>query len=67
MHPLPSVMNDVYKAFDASPSLEIIEVFLYLSKAFDRVWNKVLMYKLKCLRMREKFHRVIHSFLSDRQ
>ena len=67
VHPLPSVMHDVYKAFDASPSLEIIGVFLYLSKAFDRVSNKVLMYKLKCLRICEKFHGLIHSFLSDRQ
>ena len=67
MHLLPWVMHDVYKAFDASPSLEIIGVFLDLSKAFDRVWNEVLMYKLKCLRICETFHRLMHSFLSDGQ
>ena len=46
------IIHDNYKAFDASPllaSLEVTGVFLVLSKAFNRVWREVLMYKLKYL------------------
>ena len=36
---LISITHDIYKAFDANPSLEVKGVFLDLSKAFDKVWH----------------------------
>ena len=33
----------------ANPSLEVRGVFLDISKAFDWVWNKWLIYKIKCM------------------
>ena len=44
---LLSITNEIYKAFDSSPSLDVREFFLNLSKAFDRIWHDGLMYKLK--------------------
>ena len=43
VHQLLSITHEIYKAFDANPSLEVREVFLDLSKAFDKVWHDGLM------------------------
>ena len=39
IHQLISITHDIYKAFDANPSLEVRGGFLDLSKAFDKVWH----------------------------
>ena len=53
--------------FDASPSKETRAVFLDLSKAFDRVWHKGLLYKLECNGISGKLIILIRNFLSDRK
>ena len=37
---LISITHNIYRAFDANPSLEVRGVFLDLSKAFDNVWRE---------------------------
>ena len=37
VHQLLSITHEIYKAFDANPSLDVRGVFLDLSKTFDRV------------------------------
>ena len=49
VHQLISIVHDIYHAFDANPSLEVTRVFLKISIAFDRVWHKGLLYKVKCM------------------
>ena len=66
VHQLLSITHEIYKAFDANPSLEVRGVFLDLSKAFDKVWHDGLMYKLKCLGICGKYYGLIHSFLNER-
>ena len=63
---LLSITHEIYKAFDANPSLEVRGIFLDLSKAFDKVWHDGLMYKLKRLGICGKYYGLIHSFLNDR-
>ena len=67
VHQLLSISHEIYKAFDANPSLDVRGVFVDLSKGFDRVWHDGLMYKLKNLGICGSFCRLIHSFLSDRR
>ena len=66
VHQLISVVHDIYNTFDASPSLEVRGVFLDISKAFDRVWHKGLLYKLKCTGIDGNFLKLVESFLSNR-
>ena len=48
------------------PWLEVTEVFLDLSKAFDKVWHDGLLYKLSCMGICGEYLALIGSFLSDR-
>ena len=66
VHQLLSITHEIYKAFDANPSLEVRGVFLDLSKAFDKVWPDGLMYKLKRLGICGKYYGLMHSFLNNR-
>ena len=63
---LLSITHDIYKAFDANPSLDVRAVFLDLLKAFGRVWHDGLMYILKTLGICENYYGLIHSFLNNR-
>ena len=65
-HQLLSIMHEIYKAFDANPSLDVRGVFLDLSKAFDRVWHDGLMYELKSLGICGNYYGLLHSLLSVR-
>ena len=60
--------HEVYKAFDANPSLKVRGIFLDLSKAFDKVWHNGLMYKQKSfdIGICGKYYGLIDSFLNDR-
>ena len=49
VHQLISIVHEIHNVFDANPSLEVGGVFLDISKAFDRMCHKGLLYKLKCM------------------
>ena len=66
VHQLISIVHEIYSAFDANPSLEVRGVFLDISKAFDRVWHKGLLYKLKCMGINGNLLKLVESFLSNR-
>ena len=55
VHQIISIVHDIYNAFDANPSLEVRGVFLDISKAFDGVLHKSLLYKLKCMGIDRNF------------
>ena len=66
IHQLISITHDIHKSFDANPSQEVRALFLDISKAFDRVWHKGLLYKIKNFGIEGKLFNLIESFLSDR-
>ena len=66
MHQLISIVHDIYNAFDANPSLEVRGVFLDIFKAFNMVWHKGLLYKLKCMGINGNVLKLVESFLSNR-
>ena len=64
---LISITHNIYRAFDANPSLEVRGVFLDLSKVFDKVWHKGLVYKLKSIGINGNALQLIESFLHSRR
>ena len=46
---LLSIVHNLYKAFDAYPTLKTRGVFLDMSKAFGKVWHQGLIFKLKSI------------------
>ena len=44
IHQLIAITHNIFSAFDANPSLEVLGVFLDLSKAFHSVWHDGLIY-----------------------
>ena len=41
-----SITHNIFLSFDCNPTLEIRVVFLDISKAFEKVWHKGLLFKL---------------------
>ena len=60
-------MRLIFQAFDCNPTLEARSVYLDISKAFDRVWHKGLIYKLRGCGISGKLHTLIESFLANRE
>ena len=63
---LINITHDIFQSFDSNPSLEVRGVFLDISKAFDRVWHKGLLYKLNSNGIEGNLYNLIESFLSNR-
>ena len=63
---LVSLTHDIYSAFDCNPSLEVRDVFLDLSKAFDKVWYDNLIYKLNSLGISGSLLKLIQNYLHNR-
>ena len=63
---LLAITHEIYKNFDASPTLETRAVFLDISKAFDRVWHEGLIFKLKSYGIKGPLLALIVSFLKNR-
>ena len=46
-HQLIYLVDEIHQAFDNTECFEVREVFLDISKAFDKVWHDGLIFKLK--------------------
>ena len=66
IHQLITIAHNIFIKFDANPFLEVRGIFLNLSKAFDRVWHKGLIHKLKNNGIDGNFLSLIKSFLHNR-
>ena len=63
---LLATTHEIFEAFDYNSPLEVRSVFLDISKAFDRVWHKGLLYKLKSLGISGELYNLLENYLSGR-
>ena len=63
---LLSITHNIFSNFDAKPPRETRGVFLDMSKAFDRVWHKGLLHKLKSYGVSGPLLNFIKLFLENR-
>ena len=61
-----AITHETFEAFDCNPSLEVKSVFLDISKAFDKVWHKVLLYKLKSMGISGELYNLPENYLLGR-
>ena len=64
---LLSVTHEIYKSFDCTLSVDVRGTFLDISKAFDKVWHELLIYKLKSFVVENKLLNLIQNYLTNRQ
>ena len=62
---LLAITHEIYKSFDAC--LDVMAVFLDISKAFDKVWHQGLLYKLKQNAISGNLLETLTDFLKDRK
>ena len=62
---LLAITHEIYKSFDAC--LDVRAVFLDISKAFDKVWQQGLLYKLKQNVILGNLLETLTEFLKDRK
>ena len=63
---LLSIVHGIYANFDQSPTLEMRENFLNISKAFDKVWHEWLLFKLERVGISGNLLSLLKSFLNNR-
>ena len=60
------ITHNIFSSFDRNPTLETRAVFLDISKAFDEVWHKGLLFKLESVGISGDLLNIMESFLSER-
>ena len=66
IYQLLAITHNIFSGFDCSLTLKTRDVFLDISKAFDRVWHDGLLFKLKENGVSRNLLQLIKSFLSGR-
>ena len=61
------LVSEIHEAFEDSKCLEVRAVFLDISKAFDKVWHKGLIFKLKQNGVSGKLLKFFESYLCNNQ
>ena len=64
---LLSVTHEIHKLFDCNPPLDKRGTFLDISKAFDKVWYKELIFKLQAHGINGKLLNLMQDYLRSRQ
>ena len=63
---LLSIIHEIQKSFDESPPIDVRGICLDISTAFDNVWHKGCIYKLKSYGISGNLLKLIENYLTDR-
>ena len=63
---LLSIIHEIQSSFDSNPTTDVREVFLDISKAFDKVWHEGLLFKLKSYGISGDLLKLMEDYLNNR-
>ena len=66
VYQLTEITHNIFSSFDCNPTLESRAIFLYISKAFDKLWHKGLLFKLESMGISGDLLYLMESCLSKR-
>ena len=64
---LLAIIHEIQTNFDNNPAVDVRDVFLDISKAFDKVWHKILLFKLKSYGVEDELLFLLECYLSNRE
>ena len=64
---LLSIIHDIQTAFDENPTVDVRGVFLYISKAFEKVWHDGIIFKLKSYGAEGELLSLLKNYLENRE
>ena len=62
---LLSVTHKIHKGFDCNPPYDIKDTFLDIAKAFDKVWQEGLIFKLQSYGIGSNLLKLLGNYLKD--
>ena len=62
-----SIIHEIQKSLDESPPIDVRSIFLDISKAFNKVWHKGPIYKLKSYQISGNLLKLIENYLTGRK
>ena len=62
---LLSIIHEIHKSSDENPPIDVRGIFLDICKAFDKIWHKKLIYKLKSHGTSGNLLKHIGNYLTD--
>ena len=64
---LIGLVDEIHRAFDSPKSLEVRAIFLDISKAFDKVWHDVLIFKMRQNGISGRLLKLFQNYLNNRK
>ena len=61
-----SFVHDINSSFGCDPTIDVIDVFLDISKAFDKVWHDGIRFKLETYGVKGKLLNLTKNYLHAR-
>ena len=61
-----AITHEIFEVLDCNPPVEVRSIFLEASKAFDKVWHKGLLYKLRSISISGELYNLLRNYLSGR-
>ena len=62
-----SIIHEIQTAFDENLTVDVREVFLLLSKAFDKVWHDGIIFKLEAYGAEGELLSLLKNYLENRE
>ena len=60
------IVHEINLSFDCDPTIDVSGIFLYISKAFDKIWHEGILFKLKPIGVNGKMLPLLTNNLHER-